>query len=123
MTGFLINGICEAISVSVNKTAISSPFQCRIGDMCNYTLTYSNSLFDRQPCICSGLEGYVGYCSNYVINDYNYAIAMYANLDYTSSNCGGIHTSTLDPGILLECGSISKSSYYQFINVLYTGYY
>lgn len=122
-TGFYYNNTCEGVDVSVNRTAQVSPFECRIKDVCNYTYTYAKNIIELQPCLCSGKSGMVGYCSAYVAYDPLYAAAMYANLDYTSSNCGGIYVSSVDPEILLECGSIGKANYYAFIKDLFRAYY
>ena len=123
LTGFFYNNICDAVTVMVNRTIQPLPFQCYISDMCNYTYTYQLSVIVILPCLCSGVANTVGYCSSYVANDASYATDMYSNLYYSSSNCGGVYASTVDPDILLECGSISKTSYLTFIQDQFHAYY
>lgn len=123
VTGFAYDGLCESIQITVNKTIQKAPYECFLGDLCNYTLTVSKKFFNESACICAGDGSYKGYCSAYIIYDYDLSSNLYNYLGYSSSNCGGNYTKTLDPDILLECGSISKSNYYNFIQGLYRAYY
>ena len=122
-TGFAYNGTCESIQITVNKTVLHSPFVCFISDVCTYTLKYSGKFYSALPCLCGGVADTVGYCSSFVVYDYDYSMNLYSYLSYSSSNCGGNYTSTLNAETLLSCGSIGLDSYYSFIKRLYQGYY
>jgi hypothetical protein len=103
---------CESVLVYVNRTLIPSPFECFVTkDMCNYTLTISNTSIAYEPCICAGKNNTLGYCSRWVVLTSSYAKKMHKFLDYDKSNCGGKYKSTTNPDVLLECGSISKKDY------------
>jgi hypothetical protein len=116
-TNFMFDGACDYVSVYVNRTFQTNPFVCFTPrDMCNYTTGYAQINITFEPCTCAGSNNpTVGYCSKYMLNDYNYSVNLYANIAYNSSNCGGESKNTVDVERLLECGSISKSQYYWFI--------
>lgn len=122
---------CDSVQVWVNRTLQSSPFECfTTKDWCNYTLVYGNRAISYERCLCdgngkgdNGIEWTKGYCSYYVVNDFDYAKSMYSYLKYKTSNCGGKYRSTIDPKILVECGSIGRGDRYSYLKALYRGYY
>lgn len=106
------NSTCESILMIVNRTLQPNPFECfTVKDYCNYTRAFSNTSLSFEPCLCAGKSNTLGYCSRYVIYEKNYADKMLSYLKYSKSNCGGQWSSTTNPDILLECGSISLKDY------------
>lgn len=115
MANYTFNSVCESILMYVNRTLQPNPFECfTTKDYCNYTRAFSNTSLSLEPCICAGKQNTLGYCSRYVIYEKDYAQQMLSYLDYSKSNCGGQYSSTIDPDILLECGSISLKSYLDY---------
>lgn len=115
VSNYTYKGICESVLVYVNRTLIPEPYECFVTkDYCNYTLTISNHSIAYERCICAGKNNTLGYCSRYVVLTYDYAKKMHSYLDFDKSNCGGQYKSTINPDILLECGSISKKDFLNY---------
>lgn len=115
---------CDSVQVWTNRTLQSSPFECyTIKDTCNYTLVYAQESLIIDKCLCDGNNWTRGYCSYYVVNDFDYAKSMYSYLKYKTSNCGGKYRSTINPEILVECGSIGRGDRFSYLKALYRGYY
>jgi hypothetical protein len=126
ITNYTYDDYCDSVQVWVNRTLQSSPFECyTTKDFCNYTLVHAKESVAYNRCLCDGNgNGWTkGYCSFHVVNDYDYAKSMYSYLKYSTSNCGGKYRSTIDPKILVECGSIGKGDRFSYLKALYRGFY
>lgn len=110
-TGYLYNGLCDAINAYVNGAQLDSGLVCTLGDTCSYYTTNKNILISSSPCLCSGVFGAsTGYCGLYA-NKSMAVQSFYAALLYTTSTCTGVYAHTDDPDYLYTCESISENNY------------
>lgn len=108
-SNFEFNGICDSLVVYKAGVQIFAPFNCKIGEFCDYTSSVTGQLYKTEPCACAGiLQKGGGYCSNYLEWSSELIKDNYVYLTYTYSLCSGNSSHTDEPDILLLCGSITQ---------------
>lgn len=106
-----VNGYCDGITVSIDGKSIDEPFECNIGDTCQYNSLIYETEVDSGPCLCSGKNSTKGHCSEYVNIAYDLIDNLYEDLQYDSSNCAENLAHTGNVKTLWECKSISDDEY------------
>lgn len=111
----MINGKCDALQVKVANRALSFPYKCRIGEVCEYSYIYNGTIIDTKPCLCDGVHEDIGYCGEHIEMMLEVAIPLYKRMKYTASACSGNFSHTDDIRTLYDCGSITDNllSYYE----------
>ena len=97
-------GICDYLFIMQSGVMLYPPYQCNIGNNCDYYL-FSNpsNIYISSPCYCSGIPGSTGFCS---MPDGMSEADLTYRITYTSTTCSGNLAHTTDPDYLFICGSI-----------------
>lgn len=110
-TGYVYNGLCDAIDAYVGNTKLGETRECTLSATCKYITVNGKETIEESLCMCAGISGgTTGYCGLYA----NKSLAMidfYNAIKYTSSECSGsfAHTDNIDT--LYSCGAIDVKSY------------
>jgi Dickkopf N-terminal cysteine-rich region len=117
-SNWVYKGQCDSVLIYKNGAVLQPPYNCKIGEMCSYVSYNTKATFDTQPCVCSGiLNKGGGYCSNYLEWAEDLIQENFVYLSYTYSGCSGNYSHTDDPGVLLQCGSITQQQHDYMYNM------
>ncbi|CAG9326109.1 unnamed protein product [Blepharisma stoltei] len=114
-SGYMSNGICDSIDVYVGTKKLSEPFRCNIGDTCTYKSNQKGTVISTGPCYCDGVGTDQGYCGDMIEYATEVLDTMRKKLRYTSSQCSGANSHTLDWDILSLCESVSTELYTYYL--------
>ena len=122
------NGKCVGIKVYKEDQEISPPYECTLGETCEYKLEGYEEPFTTGECLCSGLPGEKGHFQDLQGLGYNYFASgdfarVYENLEFNQDHkCYGSEVYDSSISDMHECGAVSDDFYYYYTNITTQGY-
>lgn len=107
---------CDELDVYIDNTKISEPYECNIGQTCEFRSKVTNEVRGNSACFCDGKHTDTGYCGEFI--EYTGVLnSMFKKFRFSSSRCSGKYAHSTDFDVLLYCDSISEELYTYYLNL------